>query len=181
MTYALPLPICQAAPKGRQGFGKAAVPSVICHQMRAAGSKTSAPTPLRRGTAIIAARRPMTGGRGATGRAFCLPNRASHPATTVGLLRRAWCGMRSDGATDARALGRSGTALAMDAGASVIKGLISVLRASRCALPTLRGPLRPLNPCMNGLPAHAPVTPHRRYRPLRLYARPKCTGVKKLL
>ena len=180
MTYALPLFPCQAVLNGQRALGKAAVPSVICHRMRAAQSKGQANLPLLGGLAIIAGRRPMTEGGGATGRAFCLPNRAFLPSTNVGLLRRAWLGMRSDGAGDTRALSRSGKALAADAGAFVVKGLISVLRASRHASPTEMGPLRPLKPCMNGLPAHAPVTLDRRYRPLRLYACPTSAGVEKL-
>ena len=180
MTYALPFSLCQAAPKGRPVWGKVSVPSVICHRMRAAQCTGQANLPLLGGMAIIAGKRPIIGGRGAVGRAFCLPNRASHPSTSVGLLRRGWLGMRSDGAGDARAQGRSGKALGADAGASALKGLIGVLRASRHASPTETGPLRPLNPSMNGLPAHAPVILDRRSRPYRLYARSKCAGVQKL-
>ena len=180
MTYALPLPICQATPKGTRASSKAAVPSVICHRMRTAQRKGQANLPLLGGLAIIADRRPMTGSRGAVGRAFCLPNRASHPSTTVGLLRRAWLGMRSNGAGDTRALSRSGKALGLDAGASDTKGLTGVLRASRHASPTQWGPLRPLKPCMNGLPAHAPDIHDCRSRPDCLYACPIGTGLKEL-
>ena len=180
MTYALPFPHCQAAPKGLRAWGKAPAASVICHRTRAAQCDGQANLPLLGGMAIIAGGGRMTGGKGATGRAFCLPNRASHPSTGVGLLRRGWLGMGSDGAADAKAWGRSGTALGADAGASALKGLIGGLRASRHASPTKTGPLRPLNPCMNGLPAHASDIHDRRSRPFRLYACPKCAGVEKL-
>lgn len=180
MTYTSPSHPNQAALRGGMARGKGSAPPVICHRMVATRLNGLAPALLRRGTAIIAVRRPMTEGRGATGRAFCLPNRASHPSTNVGLLRRAWLGMRSDGAADTRALSRSGKALAAGAGASVVKGLTGVLRASRCASPTETGPLRPLKPCMNGLPAHAPVTLDRRHRPLRLHICTTGAGLEKL-
>ncbi len=180
MTYALPLPLCQVALIGWRCVGKAAAPSVICHRMRAAQSKGQANLPLLGGLAIIAGRRPMTGGRGATGRALCLPNRALHPATTVGLLRRAWCGVKGDGAVKMQAKDWLGKALGLDAGASDTKGLTGVLRASRHASPIDRGPLRPLKPCMNGLPAHAPDIHDRRSRPDCLYACPVSTGFQKL-
>lgn len=180
MTYALPSHPDQTAPTGAMEQGNGPAPLVICHQMRAIRRDQTAPALLRRKVAIIASWRPMTEGRGAMGRASCLPNRASHPATTVGLLRRAWCGMGSDGAGDVQVKGRSGAALAGDAGASAIKGLIGVLRASRHASPTKTGPLWPRQPCMNGLPAHAPITPDRRSRPDRLYACTVSAGVEKL-
>ena len=180
MTYASPLPSSQAVLNGRRVWGIGAVASVICHRMRAAGRTGQGKPPLLGGLAIRASGRRMTGGRGAVGRAFCLPNRASHPSTSVGLLRRGWLGVRSDGAADMQALGRSGEALAADAGASDVKGLIGVLRAFHHASPTKRGPLRPLKPCINGLPAHAPVTFDRRSRPFRLHIRPTSAGVQKL-
>lgn len=180
MTYEPPsLPATAALTAAWMGAERAA-PPVICHRMRAAGLDGLAPALLRRGMAIIAVRRPMTGGRGAVGRALCLPNRASHPCTCVGLLRRAWFGMRGDGAVKMWAKDWLDTALGVDAGASGTKGLTGVLRASRHASPTTLGPLRPLKPCMNGLPAHAPVTFDRRYRPVRLHICPTSTGVEKL-
>lgn len=181
MTYASPLPTGQAIVKGWRAGDKGAVPSVICHRMRAAGRLGLAVLSRCDGMAIMASRKLMTEGKSATGRAFCLPNRASPPSTSVGLLRRAWLGVRSDGAADARAMVWSDEALRLGAGAPDVKALIGVPRASRRASPPETGPLRPLKPCMNGLPAHAPVILDRRFRPVRLYACPTGAGFEKLL
>jgi len=180
MTYDLPLPLEAIALPGKGLAVKGAKLRVICHPMQSVGSAELSVAPLRRIRAIIAIRRPILAGKSATGRAFCLSNRASHHATIVGLLRHVGLAMGSDGLAEMRALSRSGMALARDAGASVVKGWIGVLRASRHASPIETGPLRPRNPCMNGLPAHAPVIHDRRDRPLRLYARATRTGVEKL-
>ena len=180
MTYASPLFPRPAVLQGLWLWGKAAGLSVICHRIRAASGKGQAKPPLLGGMAISASGRHNNGSKAAVGRVFCLPNRASHPSPRVGLLRRGGLGMRSDGVMDARALGRSGKALAEGAGASDVKGLIGVLPAFAHASPTKPGPLWPLKPCMNGLPAHAPVILDRRYRPVCLYKRTTSAGLKEL-
>lgn len=183
MTYDHPSQARHAAPQGQWLRGDGAVATVICHRIRAARAQGQTTPSLLGGMAIRAGRRPMTKGRGATGRALCLPNRALHSCTSVGLLRRAWTGVKGVGAVEMRALSRSGKTLGADAGASDLEDLIGVLRASRHASPTKQGPLRPLKPCMNGLPAHAPVTlDHRlrRWRPIGLHACTTSAGLKEL-
>ena len=151
----------------------------ICRQGAATvENHTPAPRFSARGTRSV--RRRVKVGEGAVGRVLCLPNRAPRPNALIGLLRSAVFGWMSDGAGELRAIARSGGSWVGDAGASLAQGLIGVLHAAHRASPTVTGVFAPLKPCMNGLPAHAPVIPICRSGPHGLHARPACRGDEEL-
>lgn len=178
VTNHLPLLAKVALPGGLVRMAQI-VARAICRQ-HATPIAHQTPAPLLGARGARSGRRCAKVGEGAVGRVLCLPNRALRPNTLIGLLRSVVFGWMSDGAGEVRAIARSGGSWVGDAGASLAQGLTGVLHAVHRASPTVTGAFAPLKPCMNGLPAHAPVIPYRRSGPCCLHARPTCRGDEEL-
>lgn len=179
MVYAPPALVAKVAPSGSLARGVWAAASAICRRSDAARGANHHDAALR-GAMRPADRTPADGGGGAVGRVLCLPNRALCRPATPKLLWGVARAAQSDGAGKPRAFARLDKGLETDAGASGASGLTGVLHAARCASPTRRRGDAALKPCMNELPAHAPVSIDRRLRPCRLYARSRRAGYQEL-